>query len=417
MMTHTYYEKTSIKLEVGRIHEYFLLAGPFIALTGNAPSDIWLSLLCILFIAQSAINKDWLWASQRWFKLSLVFWAWIIFSSVLSQWPGNALAQALPWIRFPIFAAALMSWLGNSDRLWRQMLISIMLGVLLLTTILVVERIVNPGTVRLWGTWAQSPKPGWYLLGFGLPVILWALGELKRKPATFYWALPLIALLLGVTLSTGEVYVTISMIFGCSLFVLFSRFWSWKVLLTGGACSLIGVGVLTTNSRLFHRFTEGLLERLPWLPTSDYYDPWIGGLNTGFLHPLLGIGVDNYEFYCANMKATGQLKTLGIEHCFPHPHNIYIQIFTETGLVGLALFTILAITLTISILQRRKSISQNIPLAISLTLIVVAFWPVSTYSQAFGQHKNMFTWFLVGWALATSHLLKITMQKEKTKAR
>ncbi len=406
-MTQVYSETQAVYFTSKRAHAYFLLSGPFVALMGNAPSDIWLTLVSILFVTESAINRDWLWTKQYWFKISLVFWSWIILTSAFSQWPANALAQALPWIRFPIFAAALMSWLGKSEELWRQMLISILCGVLLLASILIIERIVNPGAIRLWGTWAQNPKPGWYMLGFGLPIVLWALGELKNKPSTFYWALPLVVVIAGVTLSTGEVYVTLSMLFGCGLFVLFSRFWSWRIVLVGGACLLIGAGVLATNGQLLHRFTDGMLLRLPWLPSSDYYDPWIGGLNAGFLNPLLGLGVDNYEFYCDKLKSAGQLGVLGIKHCFPHPHNLYIQIFTETGIIGLTLFSVLVISLLISALPRSPARNFDIPIVIGLTIMIVSLWPISTYSQAFGQHKNMFTWFLIGWALATIKLSRL----------
>ncbi|MGH1352100.1 MAG: O-antigen ligase family protein [Methyloligellaceae bacterium] len=390
-----------------------LLSGPFIALTGNAPSEIWLVFISVIFLARSAINREWQWARQIWFRASLVFWSWLILVSATSPWPASAMEHSLIWIRFPIFAAALISWLGKSERLWKHMLLSLISSVLLLTVILLAERVSNPDAIRLWGTWAQNPKPGWYMLGFGLPVVLWALGELKNKPSTFYWALPLVVLLVGTTLSTGEVYITLSMIFGCVLFVLLSRFWSWRLLLLGSACVLITAGVLATNSQLLYRFTEEVMLRLPWLPTSDYYDPWIGGLNAGFLHPVMGLGAGNYEFYCEKLKVAGQLEILGIKHCFPHPHNLYIQVFAETGIIGLGLFILLIISLTGPVLHRWNVMHLNVPRVTGLTILIVTTWPISTYSQAFGQHKNLFTWFLIGWALATVHLF-IEGHKRKT---
>lgn len=401
-MPHVLRETKSFSLDHIKTQEYFLLAGPFVALIGNAASDIWLTLVAVMFLIQSAASRNWKWVREPWFLIALAFWFWIMAVSMVSEWPSNAMDQAGPWIRFPIFAAAMVFWLTRSGRLWRQMLFSAMGGTVLLAIILVIERALNPEVLRLYGTWTQSPKPGWYMLGIGLPVVLWALSRLKESSSNAKWSIPLLFLIFSATIATGEVYISISLFFATFVYVVLSRFWHWSIFALG-ALILIGcLAVLLTNQSLFYRFTSEILIRLPWLPTSDYYDAWMGGLNTGFLNPVLGIGVDNYQPFCENHERNGTLAILGVQFCRIHPHNLYIQTFAETGIPGLILLCALVITLLKTVSKKLNLFKLKPDAAAAIAIVFLVAWPVSTYSQAFGQHKNMFTWFLIGWAISTA---------------
>ncbi len=401
-MSHALQDTKKFSLDHIRTQEYFLLAGPFVALIGNAASDIWLTLVAVMFLIHSAASKSWTWVRQPWFLISLVFWFWIMGVSIVSQWPANAMEQAGTWIRFPIFASAMVFWLTRSDKLWRQMLYSAMGGTVLLALILVFERAMNPEVLRLYGTWAQSPKPGWYMLGIGLPVVLWTLSRLKESSGNAKWAIPLLFLLFCATIATGEIYITMSLFFATGVFIVLSRFWHWSIIALGSLIVIGCIAVLMTNQSLFYRFTSEVMIRLPWLPTSDYYDAWVGGLNAGFLNPVFGIGVDNYEFYCENLENNGKLSLLGVQFCRIHPHNLYIQTFAETGIPGLLLLIALVFSLLSTVSRKLNILKLKPEAAAAIAIVFLVIWPISTYSQAFGQHKNMFTWFLIGWAMSTA---------------
>ena len=132
----------------------------------------------------------------------------------------------------------------------------------------------------------------------------------------------------------------------------------------------------------------------------------LGGLNAGLLNHYFGIGADNYEIYCKDLLNQGQIQLLNVKTCASHPHNLFIQVFAETGLPGLLLFCVLAISL---LNEPLKHFNFNRPCTLCITalaILIMVFWPISTYSQAFGQHKNMFTWFLIGWALTSVYIAK-----------
>ncbi|MEM9030301.1 MAG: O-antigen ligase family protein [Pseudomonadota bacterium] len=379
--------------------EVWLAAGPLLALLGHGPSDIWLSSLAIIFLVESSIRSDWSWARTIWFQAAIAFWAWAALVSSLSQWPADGLENALPWIRFPVFAAAIMVWLGQCEHRRRRMMIAMLVGCGTSIAILFAERLSDPTAARLYGTFSQAPKPGWYVLGIGLPLVLMALQKFRTELQWGWVALPATLLVLATAMSTGEIAVTLKIILAITLIVLLgSKF--WQLLLVGASASFGLVTVLMLYPAVLARFTKALTERLPWLPSSDYYPAWLGGWTTMLQNPLAGVGAHNYQAYCQTFDDAQRLETLGISVCYPHPHHLYLQIGAETGVIGLVLFVVFAAALLVRVGRMHVRAAAPPFSLTALVLLLVALWPIAPYSNAFGQHMNFFTAFHIGWALA-----------------
>jgi ammonia channel protein AmtB len=69
----------------------------------------------------------------------------------------------------------------------------------------------------------------------------------------------------------------------------------------------------------------------------------------------------------------------------------------ETGVLGLILFGLIAGYL--GLLAYRQSLASRWADNIPLILVFVLFFPIQTYSQAFGQSKNFFVWTVIGFVL------------------
>ncbi|SNY94416.1 O-antigen ligase [Cohaesibacter sp. ES.047] len=368
-------------------------------LLGNAASDIWLTGTVVIFLAVCLAERNWGWMRMRWVQIAAVFWVWILIASLLSQWPQNVLKDPLVWIRFPLFAVALPFLLNRYPDARKILLVSLLAGLTILFAVLISEKIKNPDAQRLYGTWGRdlNPKSGWLVVGFGLPVALWALSKFYSQPKAMIWAIPLIALITSAAVLTGEIYVTLSLILGIALFLLTCRMNVKLFASVVAAVSAMAGFVLWMFPVLSNRFELALTARLPWLSSSDYYMPWMSGIETAKLNPLIGVGPRGFGSYC---NQSPELQVLFDAGCYHHPHQLYIQIAAETGLIGLGLFLLLFVTLLAHILQARnwRALPSNVTAA--LCLVITALWPISTYSNAFGQHKNFFTWLIIAFALA-----------------
>jgi O-antigen ligase len=166
---------------------------------------------------------------------------------------------------------------------------------------------------------------------------------------------------------------------------------------------LISAGGLfvALDQALLNRIIFSLSNRMPWQENSDYYIPLKAGFEFAKDNLLLGIGPKNTFFYCENVVNSGEfdiIKILGVNKCPWHPHNMYIQVAAETGLIGLALFSLVVFYLVFKGFSDlvQSSYINIIPFAI----ILVNFFPLQTYSQAFGQSRNFYLWTVIAYAMS-----------------
>ena len=91
----------------------------------------------------------------------------------------------------------------------------------------------------------------------------------------------------------------------------------------------------------------------------------------------------------------------GKNYCGNHPHNFYLQFFSEIGVIGLVfgsimLFSIIYTCWSIRKYKNKLSISEATCFIIPLAL----FFPLQNHGNFFGQWGNLFIWFAIGLALS-----------------
>jgi O-antigen ligase len=379
---------------------------PLLSLVGNAVADITIVFLTLVFWVSTYSHWS-TFTQSRFLQLSFLFWIWIVICSILSKFPLHSFQDSLPWIRFPLYAFALSQiFFSPKSIFWRVFLAAAIAGTVIEVSILTYEFIQsNFQVARLYGTFSKF-IPGWYLSCFGLIANLTLIQALRTKEQTIYiniMSLAFFVLTVFAILITGEIMSTVVFLGTISLFLVARPFEGKNslIFIMGSAVTIISllIAVVWINPPLYKRLLVSAFKRLPWMQTSDYHPPWTAGITTALENPFIGVGPKNFNLYCLNLKEAGIMEnTLHIDRCEWHPHNLYLQIFSETGIIGIILFGLIAATLFAtayrhSVLTRWK---DNIPLILTFIL----FFPIQTYSQAFGQSKNFFFWTMIGFILA-----------------
>ena len=77
----------------------FWFMGPFIYLIERDPADLWLTIICLIFLIRCFIKKQWTWTSQLWFKSALALWIFGLFSALTGPDPLFSFTQGFVWIR------------------------------------------------------------------------------------------------------------------------------------------------------------------------------------------------------------------------------------------------------------------------------------------------------------------------------
>lgn len=379
----------------------FWLCGPFFLLVERSPADFWLTVCGFAFLVKIAGSKDFSFFGHFWIKATLLFWFVSIFSALISELPMHSLGEAFVWIRFPLFAASCIYFFGTDHRILHAMLLSSGFGMVLMTLILAAELMfVGQTNGRL--TWPYGDMvPGSYLAKATLPVFV-ALAAFVTsstfRNGIFIGLFGILSLL--VSLMTGE---RINLILrGCAaaLGVLF-----WRPRFTASAfwlsASLLSVGAtVILFPKIFRRLISDFWSFIPTSLDGPYGRVWRGALNFTHENLIVGIGPDNYRMLCSTFNE-GNTSV----DCHTHPHNFYIQLLAETGIIGFAAGTVMLLAIVVKCFSFRKTNSSNLFVATAFISPMGFFFPFQTTSDFFGQWNNIFIWTAVGLCLAVANLV------------
>ena len=396
------WEKINCLSKTDKYMTLFWFLGPFIYLIERDPADLWLTIICLVFLARCIKRKDWRWISQLWFKSALALWLFGLFSAATGPDPFFSLQQGFVWIRFPLYAAAAQVWLAKDRDIRIVMLLSIMLGLIIMCMILIAETIIEPKT-RL--TWPYGDLvPGGYVAKFSLPLfcVLIAVAVNQRSKAGIFSGL--IALLsVLASILTGE--RTHFLIRACGG-MLAGLVWKPKILLYSSLVIIEIIAVLfiaIARPDLTQRYGKDFAEQIPIANTSEsnpYWGAWRGGLQQGFITPIKGIGPSGTRKTCQSLDSNLPLWLPGKNYCGNHPHNFYVQLFAETGIIGLLLGLIMFASIIWTCFRARR---KNFECPMAATAFVVPFglfFPIQQFGSFYGQWGNLFIWFAIGFALS-----------------
>ncbi|MDA7599412.1 O-antigen ligase family protein [Alphaproteobacteria bacterium] len=379
----------------------FWFAGPLLYLIERTPADIWLSLIGIGFIAHSTRANEREWLRAGWVRFTGLFWAIALVGAAISVNPLYALGEAVAWIRFPLYAAACMFWLGANRNRLVMMLMMMAVAVVIMSGFLITEFAanfaLNPNApTRLGGPYGDL-VPGGFIGKAMMPLAIVMAAIAIGRPIRQGLLMGLFAgAMVGVVIITGE---RMNSVLLCLSVFLASIAWVIRParVVQFGSLAFIGLAVLfTALPNVGDRFWSSQNQE-----TSDYFNSpyWFSvrpGIVAALDNPVTGIGVGMHRKLCEDIPH-GPDWLVGENNCHPHPHQFYVQLAEETGIFGFLAGIAMIGAIIIAAAQGR----QNNTLFSRLAWIPPAlmFMPQPS-ADFFGQWNNLFLWFAVGLALA-----------------
>lgn len=328
----------------------------------------------------------------------LVFFFICVTSSLLPDFHGGA------DYRYFFFASmhyVMILDLFAEEKRSRILLLSIALlpGLLVIRGILYDPSVLQFAEMRRFGYPLSHPNTAGYLFALSIPL---ALGVAAVESAR----LRLLALssfagqLLGLVLtySRGAWLGT-----GAALLALALSTRRWKE-----------IGVIAAACLLVLFFAPPLQNRLMSLgrPQSDpsieeRLKVMTAGVRLGFEHPLLGAGYGRDRLR-EGLKSLGKNATSEIFRV-AHTHNVYVELFAETGVLGLAAFLwLLADALYKSLSQARRAAGRSRLLHLSMAAAWIAFAVTGLGDVPFYHHEVRIFFFTM---LALTHLRCVATER------
>jgi O-antigen ligase len=156
-------------------------------------------------------------------------------------------------------------------------------------------------------------------------------------------------------------------------------------------------GNLTDQEKTYQEKTDqekfGILFKDTSLTKNQYFAMYYTSYNIWTDNILFGVGGNNYREECKKKKYEYDNNYSKIR-CNTHPHNIYLQILAELGLVGFTLFILVIYKVIYSnLLNKRKNIIK-----IFLILFIVFLIPLPS-GNIFSSWLGSIFWLTLGFLL------------------
>ncbi len=379
-----------------------VLAVPLGLLHAFLLAEICIGATDILFITEMARQRNFAWARRPWFVAGTAWWLWLLVCSVplgftTAGW-FMSFAQAFVIIRFIVFTAALESWVLTTPPARRAAGLAL-------------------GLSCLWiglESWQQ------FLTGaniFGEP--RWADGALtgpfwKPRAGALYAHLLFIGLipsalaLRGRARIAGEALIVLGVI---TSVLIGQRMGTAYTLLGDTTMALLipqlrraafiacaAAVIFTLLTPLISPPTHAKLvvetgQNLGHFTASPYGQLMLRAVTMGLNSPWHGWGYNGFREFCPEPRLAAGFglpaTQLALGACNLHPHNYYLQAFTDAGFPGLFLFVILNGIWLISLF---RGLTRD-PDAWRTGLFIGAL----TFAWPFGSTDEFPTLYMPGW--------------------
>ena len=402
---------------------------PFLIAAGKGPAEIGTTTVAILFVIYVIITKDFRFLKEKWFISIGILWLYLVARSFFTPDIKHAVAKAFPFVRFILFAACLEFVASKNQKINSRIFTALCITLAFLVLDGFIQFFVGhdlfgrlriglpSGYVRLTGPLSKQIL-GTIIATFGIIGIAGIIPLFKKSKHYFWLIFFSFSLIYIIIFLAGERAALLRFLISITLLWL-GLFLKSKDVKTKKNLYIIVliVFVLTlaiTNINLLFETTNsdfkiGNIDRqiassireVINPQTSSYLFLWKTGMKAGFTNILFGVGPNHFEFFCqANPHSALPLCT-AFGQMFFHPHNIWIELFAESGLVGITLFSIFLYELIKKFIKFYAACLNFFECSLIIGVGLAAFQRLLPLPSS-GFFKNWYAipiWFAIGWML------------------
>lgn len=419
-----------------KIIYFLIIVLPITLVSGPFLSDLSISIISILFIYISLKNKLYFYYKNIYSKIFGLFFIILLLTSIFSIDPFVSLKKTIFFFRFWIFTLAV--WYIFS--LKKEKLLN-----LLITTFTIVFIIlIIDGYIQfflkenIFGWPIQSSRVsslfkdelilGSYLSRL-LPIYfaLLVFTKFEKKKYKYFLFFIIFVGIETLTFLSGE-RVAFFFVNASSIMLIFTM-QNYKVF---RICSIIMSVILillliniypkstdrivdkTINQLGFEKIIENnngveltdvdKSKQKKYIFSLEHQNHYVSSIRMFKDNIFTGIGPRMFRYMCP-------LEEYNIwEGCSTHPHNTYVQLLTETGIIGFAFGFIIFLIIFISIIKhffykllKNRIIYNDFQLCL-LSAIMISIWPFVPTGGFFNNWLNIIYFFPVGLYLNSLHL-------------
>ena len=368
----------------------FICFIPAALIAGAAVVEFFIILICFTFLFLNFKKKGLEYYQITIIKFFLVFCLFLIFSSVVSEHVLHSIKNTAFYFRYGILILSIWYLLENYQKFKSLFFFFILLTLIVVVVYSFLQIFILHNAVqddRISGLFGTELIQGSFLLRT-IPIFIIFYFYNKSNLSKIYHILffsILVSAFILIILS-GERSSVFLMFIGIFLSVIFLRISLAKIFIS--ILLIFSIFILTiklypkSEAIIIHNTYNQIIEKgLNSIKINLFSEGHQNHFKTALLifkqYPITGVGVRNFRLECRK----NIYDNVGKYHCTTHPHNTYIQLLSETGLIGFLFFISFIVFLLIKIFNflkitysEKKKI--NIPLVFSFVIICVNYFPL-----------------------------------------
>ena len=391
---------------------YIIILLPAFLITGPFLSDLGVSLVAIIFIINSIKNKLFKYFNNVFFKIFLIFWLIIIFSSLLSDNPIISLKNSFFYFRFGVFSLCFWYLLTVNKSLLKYLFISI----LICFSSLIIDGYIqyffgqNLLGVKLYNEYRVSSFFGSELiLGsylsrlfpilFGLFIFL---NQEKKNKLLLFFITIIFILSEGLIFLSGERLALFFMNLSAIFIILMIREYRVYRFWTYFSSIILILLLLNFYPNAKHRLVDQTINDFTrnskdtiYIFSKPHTDMYIAAYRMFLDNKFFGVGPRQFRNECDKYPVSEY-------SCETHPHNTYMELLSEAGIFAciiiLFLFLFicyLSIKHLILKIFRKKHYLDDFSICL-ISAVMISLWPFSPSGSFFNNWMSIVYFLPVG---------------------
>ena len=372
-----------------------LISGPFLP-------DLFIVLISFIFLFVFNNNFFLFKIKYNFFTLFLIFYFYLILTSILSDDFYQSIKPSITYLRFGLFSLAIFFILNNKKDFIKYFYVMICFTLIILIfdgyfQFVTEKNIFNFKGVRpdrLGGLFFDELILGSYL-GKILPVFF-TFYLLNKNYFNKYYIIILTVLTYILIFLSGERSAFLTTTLYLIMVIPFLLGIRKSIILFILTCTLF-VGLILTNKDIKSRYIDQMLIHTLGVSENSVFMPEHIGLFSSAIDIFkkkifIGGGVKTFRINC---KDTTNKKLLKLKEFYPnlnfcnsHPHNYYLQLLAETGLLGFLFVLAIFIKLFFNYFKQvyyliKLDKNLNKKYVVILSGLIMYIWPLTTTGSFF----------------------------------
>ena len=328
---------------------------PISIIVGSSTSLINILLVCLIYLIFLINYKNFNFTKSNAIVLLLLCYLYLIFNSFISLDPKLGALRNFGFLRLIIFFLAINYFVykfGNLNKIFKIWLLLFLLVIFdSFIEFYFGTNMLGFGADygnRIVSFFKDEPIVGAYLNGFGFILIGYFFDNFyfKNNYSKFLFYLLIIIFFICLIL-TGERANTIKIIFGLTIFAYLNPYLNLKskLMITLGMI-FIFLFMFYNSKYIKYRYYEYFLtpiveseNRTDFLNNNIYVSLYKSGYEVFKNYPLFGVGNKNYRLETKDRNKNKKYKNNS------HPHQIYLELVSEHGIIGATILLVIFFTL------------------------------------------------------------------------